>query len=125
MRWVIYHSRLIDTKNDIKNCQGPTTSPENATRKYLNFTILVFKFQRGYDLNLCRYLNPELPPMRDFAALYEYFLNRHTFVCGTLFPGIPGKAQFALFPETKFQKCNTCRYLEKLSRTIKCLIILQ
>ena len=27
-----------------------------------------------------------LPPMRDLGSLY--FLNRHTFVCGSLFPGI-------------------------------------
>ena len=55
------------------------------------FPHTFFNFQCDYDLNLCRYLNPELlnlvPPMRDLASLY--FLSRHTFVlnlvCATLF----------------------------------------
>jgi hypothetical protein len=47
----------------------------------------VFKIIRGQllpekmrfeNLNLCRYLKPELPPMRDFGSLY--FLNHYTFV---------------------------------------------
>ena len=39
--------------------------------------------------------------MRDLGSLY--FLNRHTFVCGTNF---------------HIQKCNTCRELENPSRGI-------
>ena len=48
--------------------------------------ILFFKVVSDYDLNLGRCLNPELTSMRNLASLY--FLNRHTFVCGSLFPGI-------------------------------------
>ena len=58
--------RHADAKNDFKNYQGSTTSHKNDN-----------------DLNLCRYLNPELPPMRELDSLY--FLNRYTFVCATLF----------------------------------------
>jgi hypothetical protein len=75
--------RAYVKKNGVKNFQGPTTSRENAIRKYPNIPIRFFKFSYDYDLNLCRYLNTELPPMGDFAFLY--FLTRHTFVCGTLF----------------------------------------
>ena len=55
-------------------------------RLYPITLFFIKKFQCNYDLNLCRYLNPELPPMRGFASLY--FLIRHPFVCGILFPGI-------------------------------------
>jgi hypothetical protein len=78
---VLGRPRHADAKNDVKNYQGPTTSRENAIRKYLNFLIRFFKFCCDYDLNLCRYLNPELPPMRYLAS--PYFLIRHTFVCAT------------------------------------------
>jgi hypothetical protein len=102
---------------------------KNAIRKYLNFPRRFFKFQCDYDLNLCRYLNPELPRLRDFGSLN--FLNRHTFVlvCGTLFRGRKLKyPRIAWFPETKLhilwtdiliQKWNTCRYVEIQSRIIK------
>ena len=75
--------RHTGAKNVIKNYQEPepTTSQENAVRKYrkpreksmtgivvskfppyvfLNVSVVIIK-------NLCRYLNTELPPMRDFA----------------------------------------------------------
>jgi hypothetical protein len=73
--------------------------------RFLNtISTIRFFFEIGteYDINLGRHLNPELPPMRDFASR---------------------QAQLALFPKTKFrlQKCNTCRVVEKQSRTIKCL----
>ena len=73
-------------------------SRENVIWKYLNFPIHFFKFLCDYDLNLCRYLNPELPPILSreytrvltvlchFASLY--FLNRHTNVGGTVSPRI-------------------------------------
>ena len=110
--------RRADAKNDVKSYQGPTTSRENTIRKYSNFLICFFKLWCDYDLNLRRYFNPELPPMRDFGSLY--FINRHTFVCGTVFPEIklnrlyPGKTKLHI------QKCNTCRDIEKQSRTICC-----
>jgi hypothetical protein len=95
---------------------------ENKFRPYV-----FFKFWCDYDLNLGRYLNPELPPMRDFASLY--FLNRYTFVCGTLVPLKSNKAQSALdlSAETKFhiQKCNTCRYIEKPSSGIRYFTMVQ
>ena len=76
-----------NTKNDTTIYQGPTTSRENAVRKYQNFPPHVFlNVLFDYDLNLCRCSNPELPPMRDFGSLY--FFNHQPFVCGTLFPGI-------------------------------------
>ena len=72
--------------------------------RFLNIisTIRFLEICTEYDLNLGRHLNPELPPMRDFASR---------------------QAQLALFPKTKFhiQKCNTCRVLEKQNRTIKFL----
>jgi hypothetical protein len=49
--------------------------------------ILIYS---DYDLNLCQYLNPELPPMRDFASLIlgKYCIFVLNLVCGTLFGGI-------------------------------------
>jgi hypothetical protein len=76
-----------DAKSGVKKYQGPTTSRENMIRKHQNFSRSYF-LMLVYDLNLCRYLNPESPPLRDFASLYFLLVNRHTFVCGTLFPGI-------------------------------------
>ena len=61
--------RHNDAKIEVKDYQGPTRS-----------------YECNYDLNLCRHLNPELPRVRDLRFLY--FLIRHIFVCGTLFPGI-------------------------------------
>jgi hypothetical protein len=54
------------------------------------FHIRFFKISSDYDLNLCRYLNPELPPMRDFASLFIILGKYCTFVlvCGTLFARI-------------------------------------
>jgi hypothetical protein len=49
------HPRHAYVKNSVKNYQGPTTSRENAI-----FPIRFFKFQWDYDLNLGRYLDPEL-----------------------------------------------------------------
>jgi hypothetical protein len=45
-----------------------------------------FKFQLDYSIKFGPYLISELPPMRDLGS--QYFLNRHTFVCESLFPGI-------------------------------------
>ena len=68
-------------KNIVKTNQGSTTLRENVIPKYLNFHhTFFFKIRSEYDLNLCRYLNPELRPMRDFASL---ILGKYcTFVCG-------------------------------------------
>jgi hypothetical protein len=35
-------TRRVDIKNGVKNYQGPTTSRENAIRKYLNFSHTLF-----------------------------------------------------------------------------------
>ncbi len=70
--------RRADVKESFKNYQGPTTSGENAIRKY-HFGHTFFKFCNDDDLNLCRYLNPDLSSI----------LGRYcTFECGTLFGGI-------------------------------------
>jgi hypothetical protein len=54
------------------------------------------KFCIDYDLNLGRYLNPNLPPIRDFASL---ILGKYcTFVCGTLFGGIDLKLNEPYLP---------------------------
>jgi hypothetical protein len=85
---VLRHLRRVDAKKFVKNYQRPTTSPKNVIRKHLEFphTYLFFKFYCDYDLNLCRNLNPELPPMRDLGS--PYFLVGHIFVCETLSGGI-------------------------------------
>jgi hypothetical protein len=75
--------RRADAKNGVKNYQG---SQENAMPNYSYSPYTFFKVVSDYDLNLGRCLNPELTPMRSLASLY--FLNCHTFVCGSLFPGI-------------------------------------
>ena len=52
------------------------------------FPHMFLNFRSDYDLNLCRCLNPKLPPMCDLGPFS--FRVRHTFVCvcGTLFVGI-------------------------------------
>jgi hypothetical protein len=102
---------------DVKNYQGPTTSRENAIRKYVNFRIRFFKFCFDYDLNLCRYLNPELPPMGGFRIS-----NTREILHFCMWNFVwADKANGALSAQTKFhiQKCNTSRVLEILSPRIK------
>ena len=103
-------SRTLMEKTVFKIIRGQLL-PEKMRFENTKISPIHFlKFQRDYDLNLCRYLNPELlvHSMRDFASLN--FLNRHSFVCGTFFPN---KTQSTLSKETKFQirKCDASRYL--------------
>ena len=83
-------------------------SRENVIWKYLNFPIHFFKFLCDYDLNLCRYLNPELPPMGDF------YIGATQFVSAD-------KAQLPLSAETKFhiQKYDGLENIEIRSRTLE------
>jgi hypothetical protein len=79
--------RRADFKKYVKNYQGTGANyfPRKCDSKILKFqhTFFFFKYYSNYDLNLGRYLNPELPPMRDFATR---ILGKYcTFVCGTLF----------------------------------------
>jgi hypothetical protein len=81
-------------KNDVlkkRNYHGQTTIviPEKMrfeNIKYLTLTQFFIWILSYYGLNLCRYSNPGLPPLRDLASLY--FLMRHIFVYATLFRGI-------------------------------------
>ena len=83
---VFSHPRHADAKNDLKIYKGSGPYPQKIQFENNFPHTFFFKFDRDYDRNLYRYLNPELPPMRDSASLY--FLNCHTFVCGTSFPEI-------------------------------------
>ena len=86
--WVAHVALML--KMTLKTTRGQLFSEqmrfENTKICFIHF---YFYFLCDYDLNLCRYLNPALPPMGDFASLY--FLIHHTSgtsVCGTLFLGI-------------------------------------
>jgi hypothetical protein len=86
---VLHRPRRADVKKDVKNYQVPTTAVLPEKMWFQNISpIRFFKFQWDYDLNLGRYLNPELPPMRGFASLIVILGKYCTFVCGTLFGGI-------------------------------------
>jgi hypothetical protein len=71
--------RRAHVKNGVKNYHGPTTilPRENTIPNYINFPHTFSKFCSDYDLNLCRCLNLELPPMRDFASLISVPVLRH------------------------------------------------
>jgi hypothetical protein len=74
--------------------------------------ICFFKFLCDYDINLWRYLNPELHPMRDFASLY--FLISHNFVCGTWFPRIYKKLNSLYLRKPRRKVAHTkVRYLPR------------
>ena len=83
MTKVLCRPRRADVNNGVTNYQGSTTSQENEIRKHLNLSLLFCKFRRDYDLNLCRYVNTDLPPMRDLGSLIPG--KYRTFLCGTLF----------------------------------------
>ena len=82
---LMYKNFLFHAARDRQSSRA-TTSRENVIRKYLNFPHTFFKFQWDYDLNLGRYLNPELPPMRDFGSLIRgKYPDKKSFISGNKF----------------------------------------
>ena len=103
-------------KNIVKTNQGSTTLRENAIPKHetpkFHHTFF-FKIYSEYELNLCRYLNPELPPMREFASL---IIGKYcTFVCETLFGGYCSKVQH--LPSIRDAKSQNILFYNSTVRT--------
>ena len=84
MKTVLGFPRRADAKMVLKTIRGHKKM--RCQNIHIPLILLFFKVVSDYDLNLGRCLNPELTPLRNLAS--PYFLNRHTFVCGSLFPGI-------------------------------------
>jgi hypothetical protein len=83
--------RLQDHKSGLKFTRRPREHCQNMYSNYSNYSNyfkFVWESQYKNQTSEKRYKVPTtaLPPMRDLGSLY--FLNRHTFVCGTLFQGI-------------------------------------
>ena len=76
-----------------------------------------------YGLSSCRYLDEELPSMRDFGSFI--FTNPSYFCMWNKVSG--NKAHLALFTETKLhmQKCYTCRDIDIQSHAICYLSMVQ
>ena len=73
----IFSDFSSDPKNIVKKFKKPTTYSKMRSENTMIFLHVFLFFYSDYDLNLCRYLNPKLPPMRYFRT--QYFLNRHTW----------------------------------------------
>ena len=80
--------RRADVEKDVKNYQGPKKALLSVSKIYRVILNLYGDPPYKNQTSEKRYKVPTkaLPPMRGFASLC--FLNRHTFVCGSLFGGI-------------------------------------
>jgi hypothetical protein len=90
------------SKMTLTTIRGQLLSEKNAIRKIFLIYIYIYIFFFNFFCfdypvwpKFVSVLEPELLPMRDLGSLS--FLNRHTFVCGTLFPRIKLNYELALF----------------------------